>query len=81
MNFIATNSIPLSITLDQIRKETASDSSLSNLINYLKNDSFPSVGQFAPFHSARCDFSTVIGIVLLGRRIIVPSLFTKNSYD
>lgn len=81
VNVVITNSIPVSITLDQERKEAASDSLLSNLVNYLKNDSFPSVALFAPFHYARCGFSTVNGIVLLGHRIIVPSSLRTHMIE
>lgn len=64
VNVVVTNTVPVSITLAQIRrKATADDNSLSNLVNYLQSNSFPSVGHFAPFQCSRFRFSTLNGIV------------------
>ena len=79
INFIVTHSAPVALSLQTIRKETTADSTLQQIRQCLQSGKWPKIPDLRPCSHVKEEISTVDGIVLRGRRIVMPGSLRKQT--
>ena len=66
------------VTLAEMSRETRRDDTLSKLIEHIQDGKWSRDEKLKPFKAVEDEFSVYEGVILRGKRIVVPSSLQKK---
>ena len=77
-NFIVNNSVPYSMTLNEIRTASETDQEIQQISTAIKSNDWTSLPKYRSFQHEYCE---VDGIILRSNRIFIPKSLTQKIID
>ena len=77
-NFIVNNSVPYSMTLNEIRTASETDQEIQQISTAIKSNDWKSLPKYRSFQHEYCE---VDGIILRSNRIFIPKSLTQKIID
>ena len=79
INYVASNSIPKAMSQAEIVNATREDPALQRLEGCLRSGKWPAMPELRPFYPIRSELPVVNGLVLRGRRIVIPVQLRRRT--
>ena len=80
VNFVCTNAVPKTMSLEEIKQETKEDVELQAVIKAVETDQWNSP-EVQPYKKLNDELSVYNGLVLRGNRIVIPVSLRSKAVD
>lgn len=78
VNYITTCSLPVALTLDEVKQASETDQTLTKVRQCIQTDRWEKSDTMRPYYQVRCDLTVKDSLIMKGNKLVIPSSLQKQ---